>query len=538
MSKRQKVAGYCEVDVHFQDAERLTLRVSNDATFGQLRQQIASESGRSVRELFNTEAGNEDALCESDQIGGADRLSLVALYECAGPVVLAESLGEHCNDAALVDFFNAESSATLTSLSLSGCTQLSPTGMSGVQVLPCLTHLSLHGCKMHEDSAAYLSVLVGLLQAGRLVSLDLSLTTALGDEQEANVKFASALKENTTLKQLNMASNGLYGSELVMLLEATQDHPRLECLDLSDQDSFDDQESDLEAIKGAFPKCGSSLSSLNLLGNFYEDAKVAEELVSIRQGSPNLRSLCGLTAAETKLDVSKRGLGTADAVLLASEIQDSCVMSSLTFGGACYDGSRNEGRVISIDIDMTEADFSKAHLGDLGAACLAAFMSRKNFLHGALSSLNLLSNNMGVPAARGIVEIKEAHPRLGTICGSVLEKTELDFSNMNLLAGDAVLLASDIQDNQALLSLDISNNSLAMDVESDHDIAGVTILFKTFASLKAINIASNSLEASSAQIFAGSVLLKEHCVLQSLDFSSNCLGSSGVKHIAEALAQW
>ena len=41
---------------------------------------------------------------------------------------------------------------------------------------------------------------------------------------------------------------------------------------------------------------------------------------------------------------------------------------------------------------------------------------------------------------------------------------------MNLLAGDAVLLASDIQDNQALLSLDISNTSLAMDVESDHDI--------------------------------------------------------------------
>ena len=50
-------------------------------------------------------------------------------------------------------------------------------------------------------------------------------------------------------------------------------------------------------------------------------------LLKVKEEKPMLRTLCGLTHAETKLDYRNQGLGQADAMLLAPEIS---VMTSLT----------------------------------------------------------------------------------------------------------------------------------------------------------------------------------------------------------------
>jgi hypothetical protein len=58
------------------------------------------------------------------------------------------------------------------------------------------------------------------------------------------------------------------------------------------------------------------------------------------------------------------------------------------------------------------------------------------------------------------VKIKESKPALKSLCGLTIDETELDFSSRRLRAGDAVLLASDIQDMGSLVSLNLANNNL------------------------------------------------------------------------------
>jgi hypothetical protein len=80
---------------------------------------------------------------------------------------------------------------------------------------------------------------------------------------------------------------------------------------------------------------------------------------------------------------------------------------------------------------------------------------------GALSSVNLLKNNIPVEQAQELVKIMQSMEKLTTLCGLSKEEIKLNFSSQNLGAGDAVLIANDISDMGVLTSLDISGNNLA-----------------------------------------------------------------------------
>ena len=79
---------------------------------------------------------------------------------------------------------------------------------------------------------------------------------------------------------------------------------------------------------------------------------------------------------------------------------------------------------------------------------------------GALASVNLLSNQIGVEQAEALLQIKEAKPGLTTLCGLCGDETELDLSYKGLSAGCATLLAPELNANGALVTLDISNNEI------------------------------------------------------------------------------
>jgi hypothetical protein len=76
---------------------------------------------------------------------------------------------------------------------------------------------------------------------------------------------------------------------------------------------------------------------------------------------------------------------------------------------------------------------------------------------GAISSINLLKNNIPVKQAQELVKTMQSKEKLITLCGLSGNEATLDFSNQRLGAGDAVLIANDISDMRALTSLDISN---------------------------------------------------------------------------------
>ena len=70
----------------------------------------------------------------------------------------------------------------------------------------------------------------------------------------------------------------------------------------------------------------TSLTSINLLKNRL-GTEAASVLLKVKEEKPMLRTLCGLTHAETELDYNDQGLRPADAMLLAPEIS---VMTSVT----------------------------------------------------------------------------------------------------------------------------------------------------------------------------------------------------------------
>jgi hypothetical protein len=77
--------------------------------------------------------------------------------------------------------------------------------------------------------------------------------------------------------------------------------------------------------------------------------------------------------------------------------------------------------------------------------------------------VNLLENIIGVEQAQSLAIILKEHPVLKSLCGNKGNETELDLSGKMNGAGDAIMLAAEIIDNEALTSLNLSLNSLEVE---------------------------------------------------------------------------
>jgi hypothetical protein len=79
---------------------------------------------------------------------------------------------------------------------------------------------------------------------------------------------------------------------------------------------------------------------------------------------------------------------------------------------------------------------------------------------GAISSVNILLNDIGVDQAENLVGILKEHPTLKSLCGNTGNETELDMSGTMRGAGDAIMLVPEIVDNGALTSINLASNSI------------------------------------------------------------------------------
>jgi hypothetical protein len=149
---------------------------------------------------------------------------------------------------------------------------------------------------------------------------------------------------------------------------------------------------------------------------------------------------------------------------------------------------------------------------------------------GAISSVNLLQNNIGVEQARVLTSILKEHPTLKSLCGNKGDETELDMSGKTRGAEDAIMLAAEVVDNGAILSLNMSDNDLNVDNNRGMDYLGPAVAASAITSL---NIASNYLYANGGIEAVVSLLDKE--AMMSLNISGNRLGAKGAKHIAEGI---
>ena len=83
----------------------------------------------------------------------------------------------------------------------------------------------------------------------------------------------------------------------------------------------------ITALAGAL--CvNASVTSVSVLGNKF-DTETAAMLLKVKEEHPKLKTLCGFTHEETELNLSGRGLGPADAMLIAPELGAMASVSRL-----------------------------------------------------------------------------------------------------------------------------------------------------------------------------------------------------------------
>jgi hypothetical protein len=135
----------------------------------------------------------------------------------------------------------------------------------------------------------------------------------------------------------------------------------------------------------------------------------------------------------TKLDISKCELMAEGGKALAAGLKGNQVMTELNVADNRLGQNVEAARYV---IDMS------------GVIALADVMPDM----GAMSSVNVLGNSIGVEQAQELIKNLQAKDKLTTLCGFSGDETELDLSNKNLSAGCAVLVANEISDMAAMSS--------------------------------------------------------------------------------------
>ena len=157
--------------------------------------------------------------------------------------------------------------------------------------------------------------------------------------------------------------------------------------------------------------------------------------------------------------------------------------------------------------------------------------------NGALASVNLLSNRIGVEQAHALLKIKEAKPGLAALCGLRRDETELDLSSKGLRSGCATLLAPELNANGALVKLDISNN---LEMGGCHhtgpEFAAAVATMLESSSITDLNISCNCLQnPKCSEVIAPA--LGANGVLASLNISGNRISSDQKATIKKIYAE-
>jgi hypothetical protein len=144
-----------------------------------------------------------------------------------------------------------------------------------------------------------------------------------------------------------------------------------------------------------------ALSSVNVLSNVIP-VEQAQELVQIMRSKDTLTTLCGLTGEETELDFSNGILGAGDAVLIANDISDMGAISSLNLSSNNL-GQLPLGWAAHVDPASQKTFYAKegetsqwVHPGGIG------FIADAINDMGATTSLNLALNDLGAQGAKSI----------------------------------------------------------------------------------------------------------------------------------------
>jgi hypothetical protein len=168
----------------------------------------------------------------------------------------------------------------------------------------------------------------------------------------------------------------------------------------------------------------------------------------------------------SEIDLSSRYLDAKDAIVVAEYIEDNEALTkfnistnSLYAAGAkaLAEGLKGNQVITELNIADNNLGYNPCVGTDMsGVIALADVIPDMR----AISSVNLLKNEIGIDQAKALASMLKEHSTLKSLCGNKGDKTELDMSGKGMDAGDAIMLAAEIVDNGALTALNVSNNLL------------------------------------------------------------------------------
>jgi hypothetical protein len=158
--------------------------------------------------------------------------------------------------------------------------------------------------------------------------------------------------------------------------------------------------------------------------------------------------------------------------------------------------------------------------------------------NGAILSLNLLKNSIGVKQARALVIILKEHSTLKSLCGNNGDETELDMSGKMKDAEDAIMLAAEIIDNGAISSINLLRNSIP--VEQAQELVKIMQAKEKLTTLCGLSKEETELGFSRQRLGAGDAVLIANDIsdmgaLLVLSLQNNELCAAGGKALAEGL---
>jgi hypothetical protein len=194
---------------------------------------------------------------------------------------------------------------------------------------------------------------------------------------------------------------------------------------------------------------------------------------------------------------------------------------------------------------------------------------------GALSTANVMGNNIGKEMISVLQEIMHSKPNLVSLCGIADDATEADLSGLGMDADDAIILASELPDKRALSSLNLASNNLGSIVGWVHhpgnvdeykfihsdgrhqkqlpegeemgEPEGLIAIANAIPDMRALTRLdvsdngmcgwrSDTVSSSTPRQYEGLIsLLGSISTLQQLDLSSNNIGADGATHVADAI---
>lgn len=286
------------------------------------------------------------------------------------------------------------------------------------------------------DLSGVIAISNAIPTMGALVKFDISINCL---KAEGGKALADALKDNTVMQELNIASTVLsdYGRDMSgvvaicgaiptmgalvsanllnnkmdveqvqNLVTILKEHATLKslCGNKGDETVMDINNLGADGAIMLAPEIvvNGAISIVNILSNGI-GTEQANELIKIMESKDNLKTFCGFSGHETELDLSRKGLSAGCAVLVANEVKYNGALTSLNVSDNTYLLNRESGKALAdvlkdntvlkeLDVSNNYDRYDSRPQDSVGFTQEFAVGLRSNR---ALTSLNISNNNIG-----------------------------------------------------------------------------------------------------------------------------------------------